>query len=132
MGRTLGLLGADLLVAAVLVTLTTGQPVAAAGDDGVITGVVTSRNGPEAGVWVIADTDDLDTHFRKIVVTNNAGRFLLPELPAATYSVWVRGYGLADSDPVTASPGAEVELHGTVAATPQEAAEIYLASTGTR
>ena len=128
MSRTLGLLGAGLLVAAVLVTLTTRQPVAAALDDGVITGVVTSGNGPEAGVWVIADTDDLDTHFRKIVVTNNAGRFLLPELPEATYSVWVRGYGLVDSDQVMASPGTELELRGTIAATPQEAAEIHPAS----
>ena len=103
MGRTLGLLSAGFVVAAVLVTLTTGQPVAAA-DDGVVTGVVTSRNGPEAGVWVIADTDDLDTHFRKIVVTNDDGRFLLPELPDATYSVWVRGYGLVDSAPSRLSP----------------------------
>ena len=66
---------------------------------GVITGVVTSESGPEAGVWVIAETDDLNTKFRKIVVTNDAGRFLLPELPRANYRVWVRGYGLVDSKP---------------------------------
>ena len=128
MGRTRGLLGTGLVVAVVPVALITGQSLVATDDNGFITGVVTSSTGPEAGVWVIADTDDLDTHFRKIVVTNDAGRFLLPEVPEATYSVWVRGYGLADSDPVTASPGTELELRGTVAATPQQAAEIYPAN----
>ena len=79
-----------------------GAPPAATG---VITGVVTSASGPEAGVWVIAETDDLNTKFRKIVVTNDAGRFLLPELPRASYRVWVRGYGLVDSTPVRRWPG---------------------------
>ena len=69
-----------------------------------ITGVVTSDAGPEAGVWVVAETRDLPTTFRKIVVTGDDGRFLLPELPGASYSVWVRGYGLLDSAPVTAAP----------------------------
>ena len=62
-----------------------------------IGGVVTSSKGPEAGVWVIAETTDLPTKFRKIVVTDDAGRYLLPELPKANYKVWVRGYGLVDS-----------------------------------
>jgi len=44
-------------------------------------GVVTGRNGPEAGVWVIAETTDLPTRFRKIVVTDDRGRYLIPELP---------------------------------------------------
>ncbi|SVD03340.1 uncharacterized protein METZ01_LOCUS356194, partial [marine metagenome] len=91
----------------------------------VITGSVTSAAGPEAGVWVIAETDDLETVFRKIVVTDDDGRFLLPEIPDATYDVWVRGYGLVDSTPVNAMPGAELELTATVAATPQEAAQVY-------
>src|SRR5437762_9990130 len=59
-----------------------------------ITGVVRSGQGPEAGVWVIAETKDLPTNFIKIVVTDDRGRFMLPELPPASYSVWVRGYGL--------------------------------------
>ena len=71
-----------------------------AANTGVITGVVRSDDGPEAGVWVIAETDDLHTTFRKIVVTDDEGRYLLPELPPAAYDVWVRGYGLVDSDPV--------------------------------
>src|SRR6476469_8687653 len=62
--------------------------------NGVITGVVRSDKGPEAGVWVIAETKDLPTNFIKIVVTDDAGKFALPELPAATYRVFVRGYGL--------------------------------------
>src|SRR5688500_6228779 len=60
-------------------------------------GVVTSANGPEAGVWVIAETTDLPTKFAKIVVTDEQGRYVMPDLPNANYSVWVRGYGLVDS-----------------------------------
>src|SRR5687768_2325816 len=60
-------------------------------------GVVRSANGPEGGVWVIAETTDLPTKFAKIVVTDEAGRYVMPELPKATYSVWVRGFGLVDS-----------------------------------
>ena len=62
-----------------------------------LAGVVTGRNGPEAGVWVIAETSDLPTKFTKIVVTDDRGRYLIPDLPKANYSVWVRGYGLVDS-----------------------------------
>ena len=69
-----------------------------------ISGVVTSAVGPEAGVWVIAETLDFDTKFRKIVVTNDDGRFLVPDLQAANYDVWVRGYGLVDSERTTARP----------------------------
>src|SRR6266478_6705058 len=68
-----------------------------------IGGVVTSTKGPEAGVWVIAETTDLPTKFVKIVVTDDQGRYLLPELPKATYQVWVRGYGLVDSEAVQAA-----------------------------
>ena len=56
--------------------------------DGYISGVVESSAGPEAGVWVIAETDELDTKFAKIVVTDDDGRFVLPQLPDATYDVW--------------------------------------------
>ena len=96
--------------------------------EGAITGVVDGPNGAEAGVWVIAETDDLDTGLIKIVVTDDDGRFLLPELPTARYRVWVRGYGLKDSTPVEAEPGADVTLSTTAPATPQEAASIYPAN----
>src|ERR1700727_3168641 len=69
------------------------------GPDG-IAGVVTSAKGPEAGVWVIAETRDLPTRYIKIVVTDDQGRYLMPDLPKADYKVWVRGYGLVDSQPV--------------------------------
>ena len=93
--------------------------------DGVIQGGVTSPAGPEAGVWVIAETDELETVFRKIVVTDDAGRYLLPELPEATYDIWVRGYGLVDSEPVRGRPGDELDLTAVVASTPVEAAQAY-------
>src|SRR5439155_7423692 len=93
---------------------------------GYITGVVKSEQGPEAGVWVIAETKDLPTNFIKIVVTDDQGRFMAPELPAADYSVWVRGYGLVDSTPIQMKPHAEaVTLTATAAKTPQEAAKVY-------
>ncbi len=93
---------------------------------GYISGTVTSDKGPEAGVWVIAETKDLPTGFIKIVVTNDQGRYMVPELPTANYNVWVRGYGLADSTPVQAKPSATpVALKVTTAKTPQEAAKVY-------
>ncbi|HEX6463220.1 MAG TPA: hypothetical protein VFZ98_02150, partial [Vicinamibacterales bacterium] len=67
---------------------------------GDIAGVVTGSKGPEAGVWVIAETNDLPTKFARIVVTDDRGRYLIPDLPKATYEVWVRGYGLVDSSHV--------------------------------
>ncbi len=75
-----------------------------------IGGVVTGQKGPEAGVWVIAETGDLPTKFAKIVVTDDHGRFLLPDLPKANYKVWARGYGLADSQPVSSAPGKTVNF----------------------
>src|SRR5690348_14044444 len=78
-----------------------------------ISGVVTGSNGPEAGVWVIAETTDLPTRFAKIVVTDDRGRYLLPDLPNARYSVWVRGYGLVDSARAQAAPGTTLDLHAT-------------------
>ena len=72
--------------------------------------------GREAGVWVIAETNELPTQFTKIVVTADDGRFMLPELPNATYNVWVRGYGLADSKPVPGKPGQTLEAKGDAGA----------------
>jgi hypothetical protein len=93
---------------------------------GYIGGVVQSGAGAEAGVWVIAETQDLPTRFIKIVVTDDQGRFVLPELPPASYNVWVRGYGLADSAPVRLKPGVTgVTLRASGATTPQEAAKVY-------
>ena len=96
----------------------TENAVAIDADD--IGGVVTSATGPEAGVWVIAETTDLPTKFNRIVVTDDQGRYLLPDLPSATYDVWVRGYGLVDSPKVQAAPGEFANL--TAVPAPNEAA----------
>jgi len=88
-------------------------------------GVVTSPNGPEAGVWVIAETTDLPTKFVKIVVTDDRGRYLVPELPKANYNVWVRGYGLIDSQKVKATPGKTLDLKAVLAPDKKAAAEYY-------
>jgi hypothetical protein len=93
---------------------------------GYISGTVQGEKGPEGGVWVIAETKDLPTNFIKIVVTDDRGRFVLPELPTANYKVWVRGYGIVDSSPIEEKPGAtNVALKVTSAKTPQEAAKVY-------
>ena len=75
-----------------------------------IGGVVTGPSGPEAGVWVIAEAAGLPTKFAKMVVTDDRGRYVIPDLPQATYSVWVRGYGLVDSPKVTAERGKHLNL----------------------
>src|SRR5215510_10862847 len=93
-----------------------------AGDLG---GTVTSANGPEAGVWVIAETTDLPTRFIKIVVTDDRGRYVIPELPKATYDVWVRGYGLVDSSKVKVTPGQHLNLTAVLAPSAAAAAEYY-------
>ena len=88
-----------------------------------IGGVVTSTKGPEAGVWVIAETTDLPTKFARIVVTDDQGRYLIPDLPAANYSVWVRGYGLVDSPKALAKPG--MTLNHTAIIAPNDAAAAH-------
>lgn len=90
--------------------------------------VVSGSGEGEAGVWVIAETADLPTPYRKIVVTDEDGRFVVPELPEATYQVWVRGYGLADSGRTAAEPGETLELVVDEASSAQQAARIYPAS----
>jgi len=90
-----------------------------------IGGVVSSEAGAEAGVWVIAETDDLATRYAKIVVTDDEGRYLVPDLPDANYQLWVRGYGLADSEKVSANPGDAVDLTAIVAPSPEVAAQVY-------
>ncbi len=93
-----------------------------------IGGVVTGAKGPEAGVWVIAETKDLATRFIKIVVTDDQGRFLLPQMPKGNYEVWVRGYGLVDSKRVPATPGKNLNLTSVQAPDAKSAAEYYPAN----
>src|SRR5216683_808057 len=102
---------------------TTGDTVSIDNDD--LGGVVTSAMGPEAGVWVIAETTDLPTKFVKIVVTDDRGRYVVPDLPKANYNVWVRGYGLVDSPKIKTVPGKNVNLTAVVAPNPRAAAEYY-------
>ena len=90
-----------------------------------IGGVVNGPRGPEAGVWVIAETTDLPTTFAKIVVTDAAGRYLVPDLPNASYTVWVRGYGLVDSPKMKAAPGVTLDLTATPAPDASAAAQYY-------
>lgn len=90
-----------------------------------IGGVITSSNGPEAGVWVIAETTDLPTRYIKEVVTDDQGRFLIPGLPKAKYTIWARGYGLVDSPKVQAEPGTLVDLKPSVAPDAKSAARYY-------
>ena len=90
-----------------------------------IGGVVTSAKGPEAGVWVIAETADLPTRFAKMVVTDDRGRYVLPDLPKATYDVWVRGYGLVDSPKVKSVPGKNLNLKAVIAPNEAAAAKYY-------
>jgi hypothetical protein len=94
-------------------------------DNDDIGGVVTSSRGPEAGVWVIAETTDLQTKLVKIVVTDDSGRYVVPDLPKANYSVWVRGYGLVDSPKVRTAPGKAVNLTAVIAPNERAAAEYY-------
>ena len=100
-----------------------GDRVAVDNDD--LGGVVSGPNGPEAGVWVIAETTDLPTKFVRIVVTDDRGRYVVPDLPNATYDVWVRGYGLVDSPKVQASPGRTLNLTAVVAPDERAAAQYY-------
>ena len=115
---------------AVLAGSASAQPdaetVALDADD--IGGVVAGPNGPEAGVWVIAETEDLPTEFRKIVVTDDRGRYLVPDLPDANYVLWVRGYGLVDSPRVRSTPGRAVALPAVIAPDARAAAQVYPAN----
>jgi len=93
-----------------------------------IGGVVTSTKGPEAGVWVVAETTDLPTKFVRIVVTDDQGRYVVPDLPQASYQVFVRGYGLVDSPRLPAKPGQHLDLKGVLAPDGRAAAQVYPAN----
>jgi hypothetical protein len=86
---------------------------------------------PEAGVWVIAETTDLPTKFSRTVVTDDRGRYLIPDLPQANYNVWVRGYGLVDSAKVQSTRGKNLNLRATPAPNARAAANIIRRTTGT-
>ena len=103
--QRLGFMGAAALALAGLIAGATTASGQVPMDNDDISGEVRGPPGPEAGVWVIAETNDLDTRFRKIGVTDTMGRYLLPDLPDATYDIWVRGYGFTDSTPSSARPG---------------------------
>src|SRR6266849_99141 len=90
-----------------------------------IGGVVTGPRGPEAGVWVIAETTDLPTRMSKTVVTDDQGRYVIPDLPKANYVVWARGYGLVDSAKTTSEPGKTVNITAVPAPNAAAAAELY-------
>jgi hypothetical protein len=92
-------------------------------DDNDIGGVVRGPKGPEAGVWVIAETTDLPTRYTKSVITDDQGRYVIPDLPTANYQVWVRGYGLVDSPRIRAKPGQQLDL--TAVPAPSEAAAAH-------
>ncbi len=123
------MLGAAAMALAALVAGVPSQPnaqsPAVAIDNDDIGGVVSGPKGPEAGVWVIAETTDLPTRYAKVVVTDDEGRYLLPDLPKAKYKVWVRGYGLVDSAKVDAEPGRQLNLTAVVAPDERAAAEYY-------
>ncbi len=116
-----------LVYAALMVAACARQPdaddVPIDGDD--IGGVVTGASGPEAGVWVIAETGSLPTRFVKIVVTDDQGRFVVPDLPDAAYRVWVRGYGLIDSEKVETRPGRRLTVTAVPAPDARAAAQYY-------
>ena len=130
MSKTLLTIGAALSIAicagVVSSMQTPGAAITIDGDD--LAGTVTGPSGPEAGVWVIAETGDLPTPYAKIVVTDDRGRYLVPDLPKANYSVWVRGYGLTDSPKTRTAPGKTLDLKAVPASSPAAAAQYYPAS----
>ena len=120
-----GIIGISCALILTVAILDGSQSEAVSIDSDDLGGVVTGRNGPEVGAWVIAETSDLPTGFSRIVVTDHRGRFVVPDLPDATYSVWVRGYGLVDSPKVRTRPGRILELTAVVAPDARAAAEYY-------
>ena len=120
---TVAAIGIAAFSASVSAPASAQQAAAVAIDNDDIGGVVTGPQGPEAGVWVIAETTDLPTRYIKSVVTDDQGRYVIPDLPVANYQVWVRGYGLVDSPKRRAKPGQTIN-HAAVRA-PNEAAAAH-------
>jgi hypothetical protein len=129
--QSIGVSVASIALATIVASSLAGGPVRVAAQAAVaidaddIGGAVTGPRGPEAGVWVIAESKNLPTTLRKIVVTDDQGRYLVPDLPKADYSVWVRGYGLVDSPKVSAVPGRVLNLTAVPAPNPKAAADYY-------
>ncbi len=130
--KKLGLLGAAVSLFLGLLALTLGAQTRSTGsvkiDEDDIGGVVRSSKGPEAGVWVIAETNDLPTRFTRIVITDDQGRYVIPDLPKGNFTVFVRGYGLIDSKRVPATPGKQLNLTAALAPSPIAAAQYYPAN----
>ena len=125
-----GCLALALAALALTLTVSARQPIpqppaAPAIDPDDIGGVVTGPKGPEAGVWVIAETRDLGVRYIKSVVTDDRGRYVIPDLPAASYVVWARGYGLVDSPRDVAKPGQILNIEAIEAPSPAVAARYY-------
>ena len=126
LGIVIGLVVWAGIVTGTRAAQTTSEAPAIDSDD--LAGTVTGPSGPEAGVWVIAETGDLPTPFARIVVTDDRGRYLVPDLPKANYRVWVRGYGLVDSPKVQTTSGKNLALRAVKASSPAEAAHYYPAA----
>src|SRR6187455_1072211 len=118
-------LGVSIAALAMAAAITPASAQQVAIDNNDIGGVVTGANGPEAGVWVVAETRDLPTRYIKIVTTDDRGRYVIPDLPRANYDVWVRGYGLVDSPKQKSAPGRNIDLKAVPASSRAAAAEYY-------
>ena len=68
----------------------------------------------------------------KMVVTDDEGRYVIPDLPKANYEVWVRGYGLVDLPKVQTTPGKTLNLTAVTAANVQTPRNTIRRSTGIR
>jgi hypothetical protein len=74
---------------------------------------------------LVASSRSLPTRLIKSVVTDDQGRYVLPDLPKASYDVWVRGYGLVDSPKVQGEPGKTLNLKAVPAPNAKAAANYY-------
>jgi hypothetical protein len=119
------LIGLAVLLAFSPIELNSQQSASVSIDQDDVGGVVTSAKGPEAGVWVIAETKELPTRFARMVVTDDRGRYVIPDLPKANFDIWVRGYGLVDSPKIKSAPGKILNLKAVVAPNDAAAAEFY-------
>src|SRR5262245_4484408 len=116
-------LSASFATKAIRISAQTGTPPAIDNND--IGGIVTGAKGPEAGVWVIAETRSTPTRLVRSVVTDDQGRYVVPDLPSGEYDVWTRGYGLIDSPKVKSSPGKVVNLKAEPAPDKKAAGQYY-------